>query len=93
MGKTDNKFGDQFDSISMENIQQFVSTTGTAGLVGSVPGICDINIIGMPPDKSEESCRSFHPTSCHENYNNVASTLPKFHMGTENGTLEWKIHF
>ena len=29
-----------------------------------------------------------HPSSCNENYNNVASTLPKFHMGPENGTLE-----
>ena len=51
MGKTDNKFGDQFDSISMPHPAICETTTGTAGLV-VVPGICDINIIGIPPDTS-----------------------------------------
>ena len=60
------------------------TTTGTAGLVGSLPGICDINVIGIPPDTSED--RAIHHRA-------MKTTLPKFHMGPENGTLEWKIPF
>ena len=58
MGKTDNKRWSIRRDIYAKHPAICETTTGTAGLVGSVPGICDINIIGIPPDTSED--RAIH---------------------------------